>query len=309
MANVKVNMRGKVFDVTDETLLTGGTFACSGCGAILGTKLALKALGKDTIMVNSAGCMTLTATWPFTPYGVPWFHSAIENAAATASGILMGLKAKKLDKKVNVLCFCGDGATYDIGFQALSGMVYRKEHIIYVCYNNGAYANTGFQKSGATPVGARTKTSEPGKCCPLGNPLPRKNMAKILAMNGCSYVATASISNPDDFMNKLKKAAAQDGPAYIDLLVTCIPGWLVEEAKSIEIARTMVDAGIWPLYEIENKKFTLSVKPKMIPVDDALKLQGRFKHLKPEHIKLIQDTVNKEWSLINDGRFWESDEY
>lgn len=309
MANVKVNLRGRVLDVPEEMTLTGGTFACSGCGSILGTKLVLKALGKNTIMVNPAGCMTLTATWPFTPYAVPWVHSAIENAGATATGILMGLKAQGLDKKINVLCYAGDGATYDIGFQALSGMVYRKEKIIYVCNNNSSYANTGFQKSGATPIGARTKTSEPGKCCPLGNPLPRKNMAKMLAMNNCDYVATATVGFPEDLINKIKKAAATDGPSFIDLLTPCIPGWLIDESKTIEVSRLMVETGMWPLYEIENKKFTLSYKPKMTPVEEALKLQGRFKHLKPEHVRLIQNTVNKEWTMINAGKFWESDEY
>jgi len=309
MVDVNVNMKGNVFPVSSEKLLTGGTFACSGCGPILGTKLALKALGKNTIMVNSAGCMTLTATWPFTPYNVPWVHSAIENAASTASGILMGLKAQGLDKKINVLCYAGDGATYDIGFQALSGMVYRKEKIIYVCYNNSSFANTGFQRTAATPVGARTKTSEPGKKCELGNVLPRKNMAKMMAMNNCDYVATACVSYPKDFMDKLKKASTVDGPSFIDLLCPCIPGWLINESDTIEVGKLMVESGMWPLYELENKKFNLSYKPKMVPVLDALKVQGRFKHLCSHDIEMIQGLVNKEWEFINSGKFFESSEY
>ncbi|MBW3015116.1 pyruvate synthase subunit beta [Candidatus Woesearchaeota archaeon] len=309
MGNVKVNIRGNVFDVPEEKFLTGGTFACSGCGPILGTKLALKALGKNTIIINPAGCMTLTTTWPFTPYNVPWIHSAIENAGSTAAGILMGLISQKKDKDTHVLCYAGDGATYDIGFQALSGMAYRKEKIIYVCYNNSSFANTGFQRSAATPIGARTKTSEPGKCCPLGNILPRKNMSKMLAMSHCDYVATACVAYPKDYMDKLKKAASIDGPAFIDLLCPCIPGWLIKESDTIEVGRAMVETGIWPLYDILHKKFTLSHKPKMLPIEEALKLQGRFKHLNAEHIKLIQGIVNKEWEMINSGRFWESEEY
>ncbi|MBW3003700.1 pyruvate synthase subunit beta [Candidatus Woesearchaeota archaeon] len=309
MADVNVNIKGQVFDVPEQKFLTGGTFACSGCGPILGTKLALKALGKNTIMVNPAGCMTLTATWPFTPYNVPWVHSAIENCASTASGILMGLKSQKLDKNVNVLCFAGDGATYDIGFQALSGMAYRKEKIIYVCYNNSSFANTGFQRTAATPKGARTKTSEPGKCCPWGNALPRKNMSKMLAMSHCDYVATACVAFPKDFMDKLKKAASVEGPSFIDLLCPCIPGWLIKESDTIEVGKAMVETGIWPLYEILHKKFSLTHKPKMDPVQNALSMQGRFKHLKPEHVKEIQKVVNKEWDMINSGKFWESDEY
>lgn len=309
MVDVKVNIKGDVFDVPSDKFITGGTFACSGCGPILGTKLALKALGKNTIIVNPAGCMTLTATWPFTPYNVPWVHSAIENAGSTAAGILMGLKAQKKDKGTNVICYAGDGATYEIGFQALSGMVYRKEKIIYICYNNSSFANTGFQRTAATPLGARTKTSEPGKVCSLGNILPRKNMAKMIAMSNCDYVATACVAFPKDYMDKLKKAAAVDGPSFIDLLCPCIPGWLIKESDTIEVGKAMVETGMWPLYEIENKKVTLSYKPKLEPVENALKMQGRFKHLCPEHIAQIQKVVSKEWDMINSGKFWESEEY
>jgi pyruvate ferredoxin oxidoreductase beta subunit len=302
MGNVKVNIKGKVLEVPQEDLVTGGTFACSGCGAILGTKLALKALGPNTIMVNSAGCMTLTVTWPFTPYKVPWVHSAIENAGATATGILMALKAQKLDKKVNVLCYAGDGASYDIGLQALSGMVARRERIIYVCYNNASFANTGFQHSSATPYGARTKTSEPGKECPLGNVLPRKNLAKMMAMNGAEYVATASVAYPIDFINKLRKAKELKGPVFIDLLTHCVPGWLHDDANGIQVGQAMVESGMWPLYEIHNKKVTITHKPKMIPVTKAIKMQGRFKHLCNKNIKEIQGIVkNTKLSSIKEA--------
>lgn len=309
MADVKVNLKGNIIEVPKEDLVTGGTFACSGCGAILGTKLALKALGKDTIMINPAGCMTLTATWPFTPYKVPWVHSAIENAGATATGVLMALKAQGLDKKVHVLAFAGDGASYDIGLQALSGFIARREHIIYICYNNSSFANTGFQHSSATPYGARTKTSEPGKCCPIGNILPRKNLAKMMAINGAEYVATASVSHPIDFIEKINKAKDLEGPVFIDLLTHCVPGWLIGDGNGIQIGQKMVESGMWPLYEIHNKKVTITYKPKMIPVKEALELQGRFKHLTDKHITEIQGIVNKEWELINSNKFWESEEY
>ena len=306
---IRVDFNGESMNIPKEDLVTGGTFACSGCGAILGTKLALKALGKDTIMINPAGCMTLTATWPFTPYKVPWVHSAIENAGATATGVLMALKAQGLDKKVNVLAFAGDGASYDIGLQALSGFITRREHIIYICYNNSSFANTGFQHSAATPYGARTKTTEPGKNCPVGNPLPRKNLAKMMAINGAEYVATASVSHPIDFINKIKKAKDMKGPVFIDLLTHCIPGWLHADGNGIQVGQKMVDSGMWPLYEIHNKKVNITVKPKMIPIKEAMQLQGRFKHLTENDIKVIQDMVNKEWELINSGKFWESEEY
>jgi len=193
------------FDIKSEKkkphLITGGTFACSGCGAILGTKLTLVALGKNTILINTSGCMTLTATWPFTPYKVPWVHGAIENGGSVAAGILMGLKSQKKDKNVNIVVYAGDGATYDIGLQALSGMVHRKEKIIYICYNNCQFANTGHQCSAATQQYSRTSTTPP----PIGNPLPRKNMAKMMALNGADYCATACVSFPFDFIKKLTR--------------------------------------------------------------------------------------------------------
>ena len=306
---VIVNIKGEMLTVPKEDLVTGGTFACSGCGAILGTKLALKGLGPNTIMVNPAGCMTLTATWPFTPYKVPWIHSAIENAGATAAGILMALKAQGKDKDTHILCYAGDGASYDIGLQSLSGFIARKERIIYVCNNNSSFANTGFQRTSATPYGARTKTSEPGILQPLGNALPRKNLAKMMAINGAEYVATASVAYPADFIKKLQKAKTMKGPVFIDLLTHCVPGWLHNDDNGIEVGQKMVESGIWPLYEIENRKVTINHKPKMIPVEEAFKMQGRFKHLTPPQIKEIQKIVSKEWEHINAGNFWLSEEY
>jgi pyruvate ferredoxin oxidoreductase beta subunit len=257
------------------------------------------------IMINASGCMTLTTTWPFTPYKIPWVHGAIENAAAVATGISMALKAKGLDKKIHVVPYAGDGATYDIGLQALSGMVHRNENIIYICYNNCQYANTGHQVTSATQLYARTTTTPP----PLGNILPRKNMAKIMAMHGAVYCATACTSFPFDFIKKVKKAASIEGAKFIDLLCPCEPGWLVKSDEMIEAGKRMVESGIWPLYEIENKKVTISHKPKMIPVKEALSMQGRFKHLTEEQMSEIQSIVVKEWELMTDGKFWEAEEY
>lgn len=298
-----------VNDVPREELVTGGTFACAGCNAILGKKLAIKALGKNTVIVNSTGCMTLTASNKFTPYKVPWVFNAIENAASTASGVLMGLKALKKEKGINILCYCGDGSTYEIGVQSLSGIVQRKENIIYVCYNNSSFANTGFQYSSATPYGARTTTTPVGKKNLIGNLLPRKHMAKVIAAHGAAYVATASTSYPFDYMMKLQKAAKMEGTKFIDLLTPCMPGWLIDDDKGIEVGKLMVESGIWPLYEIEKGQFKLSKEPGMIPVEKALMMQGRFKHLKKADINRIQKIVNDEWKLIKSGRYWEAAEY
>ena len=290
-------------EMQKEHLLTGGTFACSGCNPILGTRLVLIALGKNTILVNTAGCMTLTATWPFTPYKVPWVHGAIENGGAVATGISRGLKALGKDKDTHVVVYAGDGATYDIGLQSLAGMVHRQEKVIYVCYNNCQLANTGHQCSAATTKYAKTTTT------PLGNPLPRQHMAKMMAMNDASYCATACTAFPFDFIMKLRKAAKIEGASFIDLLAPCEPGWITEPHETIKAGKLMVESGIWPLYEIENKKITISHKPQMIPVSEALKIQGRFKHLTEEEMSDIQATVIKEWEMITKGRFWEAEEY
>lgn len=302
MADIDFNIKE---EMKKPHLITGGTFACAGCNPILGIRLMLIALGKNVIMVNSSGCMTLTATWPFTPYKIPWVHGAIENGGSVAAGILMGLKALKKDKDTHVVVYAGDGATYDIGLQSLAGMIHRNEKIIYICYNNCQFANTGHQATSATEKYARTTTTPP----PIGNPLPRKNMAKMMAMGGAEYCATACVSYPFDFIKKLRKAATIEGSVFIDLLAPCEPGWLVKPNETLKAGKMMVESGMWPLYEIEKKKFTINHTPKMTPVREVLKMQGRFKHLTEEQIVEIQKTVVKEWEMITKARFWEAEEY
>ena len=290
-------------DVPRKELIGGGTFACAGCGAVTGIKFVFKALGKKTIMVNSSGCMTLTALYPFTPYKVPWVHLAIENAGSVATGISMGLKAQKKEKGTNIVVYAGDGATYDIGFQSLSGAADRKENFIYVCYNNSFYANTGFQRTGATPLYSETTST------PLPNVLPRKHMARIMVDHDCEYVATACTSYPLDFMNKLKRAAKYPGVKFIDLLTPCVPGWEIPSGKSYGAGKLMVDTGLWPMYEVVRGEFELSMKPRMLPVEKVLKLQGRFGHLREKGIKHIQNIVNKEWKSLNAGEYYKTHEY
>ncbi len=296
-------------ELSKNELLTGGTFACSGCNAILGEKLTIKALGKNIIMVNTSGCMTLTAEYPYTPYKIPWVHNAIENAASTATGISMGLKSLKKDKDIHIVCYAGDGAVYDIGFQALSGAANRNENIIFVCYNNSSYANTGFQRTSATPLGARTSTTPIGKNNLVGSLLPRKNMAKIMAMHQIPYAATATTAYPLDYINKLRKASRIKGFKFIDLLTPCMPGWLIDSSQGIKTSKLLVQSGIWPVYEIENQNFKLNIEPEMIKVDEVFKAQGRFTHLKKETIKQIQKMIDEEWKLIKQGKYWLSKEY
>lgn len=301
MANVKELAK-------KEEYMTGGTFACTGCQPVYGLRLLQMALGKKMVIVNAAGCMTLTAVYPFTCYKTPWLFNAIENVAPTAAGIARGFEAQG-KKDITVVCYAGDGATYEIGFGSLSGAAYRNDNVLYICYNNSNYANTGHQVSAATEEYARTKTSPVGKVNKFGNVVPRKNMAKIMAMHDVPYAATACTGYPHDFMQKVIKASKIKGFKFIDLLCACEPAWLVKANEMHKVSKLMVDTGIWPLYEIEKKKVTINMKPAMKPVQEALKLQGRFDHLTPTMIKDIQAKVNEEWKFINSGKFWEADEY
>jgi len=293
-------------DVPKEEWLVGGSSACQGCGAVLGLKLTLKALGKNTIIINTSGCMTLLPTYPLTPFKVPWIHVAIENGGAVASGISHALEMKG-QKNVNVVVYAGDGATYDIGFQALSGALERGDNFIYVCYNNQSFGNTGVQKSSATPYGAYTTTTPPGKYSPIGNPDERKPLTKIVAAHGIPYVATASVAYPIDYIRKLQKAAKMKGPKFINLLTPCQPGWGFETYNTISNGKLAVQTGFWPLYEIENGRFRLTMsREKLKPVEEYLKIQVRFRHLEKKYVMLMQQKITERWRKLLKGNFWES---
>ena len=233
----------------------------------------------------------------------PWIHLAIENAAAGASGIRAALKQRR-KKNINVICYAGDGATYDIGFQSLSSAVERGDKFIYICYNNQSFSNTGVQKSGATPEKAYTTTT------PKGNPFKRKPLVKIMAAHGMPYTATACVSFPMDYMKKLRKASKINGPSFIDLLCPCPTGWGFHSSRMVEVGKLAVLTGAWPLYEIENGKFKLTYTPaKLLPVERYLSLQYRFKHLDKKEINEIQRKINEEWFLLEKGKYWEAEEY
>ncbi len=289
--------------IPEEEFITGGHLACKGCAAVLGLKLITKALGRETVIVNASGCMTLLCIYPVTPLKISWIHGAIENAASTASGVRAALKRLKIEK--NVVCYAGDGATYDIGMQALSGMLERREKIIYVCYNNESYGNTGVQRSSATPYGAYTTTTPAGAESPLGTAMERKPMTRIVAAHGTPYVATACVSYPLDFIKKVQKASLVNGPSFIDLLTPCSTGWGFNPEKTIEIGRLAVRSGMWALYEVVNGKFELTFKMKDKNVEEYVKAQRRFKHLSAEEIARIQAKVDCDFALLEQGKFWE----
>lgn len=284
--------------MNEKELLAPGHRGCAGCGAAIGVKLALRVLGKNTIAVTPTGCLeVMTSPYPETAWRIPWIHVAFENAAAVAAGVESALKAKGKDD-INVVVFAGDGGTVDIGMQALSGAMERGHNIIYICYDNEAYMNTGIQRSGATPFGASTTTTPPGKKS-FGENKQKKNMALIMAAHEIPYVATASISYPEDYMRKVKKAMEIDGPSYIHLHQPCTTGWRFPPSKTIEVGRLAVESGAWLLYEIENGEFRITYRPvERRPVKEYLKMQGRFKHLTDEEIQKIQDYIDEVCSKL-----------
>ncbi len=281
-------------EIPKEELLAPGHRGCAGCGASIAVRLALKALGKNTVAISATGCLeVMTTPYPETAWEIPWIHVAFENAGAVASGVEAALRIQGKDD-VNVIAFGGDGGTVDIGLQSLSGAMERGHNLTYICYDNEAYMNTGIQRSGATPYGATTTTSPKGKDS-FGEEKPKKNMPMIMAAHGIPYVATASIAYPEDFMKKVKKAAEIDGPAYIHLNQPCTTGWGYDSSKTIEMGRLAVETGSWILYEIENGEFNITYRPtERKPVAEYLKPQKRFRHLDDEHIEKIQEFVDNE---------------
>jgi len=290
--------------VNRKEYFSPGHRACQGCAEALGVRLVGKALGRDTVVASATGCMEVISTpLPFTNWNVPWIHVAFENAAAVASGAEAGMKVlmrkgRVPKKKITFLAMAGDGGTSDIGVQALSGALERGHDFIYVCYDNEAYMNTGIQRSSATPYGASTTTSPAGKLVP-GQITWKKNMAEIAAAHDIPYVATACPSYPLDLIEKVKKGARIKGPAYIHILSACPTGWRLPPELAIKVGRLAVETGVFPLYEVENGRYRLSIDTgKLRPVEDYLKIQGRFRHLDEGMKEKIQQRVIEEYERL-----------
>lgn len=281
-----------------------GHRACQGCGEALAIRLMCKALGPDTIIANATGCMEVISTfYPTTAWELPWIHLAFENSAAVGSGVEAGLKALRRkgripDRDVKAVAIAGDGGTMDIGMQALSGAMERGHDMLFVCFDNEAYMNTGIQRSSGTPMGAATTTSPAGKVIP-GKQAWKKNVPEIMVAHNVPYVATACHSYPLDLMNKVKKARKVKGPSYIHCFSVCPTGWRSASEKTIQLGRLAVETGVFPLYEVENGKYKMSIKlDKLRPIEDYLKLQGRFRHLTPADIETIQARVILEYKKL-----------
>jgi pyruvate ferredoxin oxidoreductase beta subunit len=277
-----------------ETLFKPGHTACAGCGQAIGARLVLDTAGKNTIICNNTGCLEVFSTkYPESSWSVPFIHSLFENCSAVASGVEAALRFLGKKDSINVIAQAGDGGTADIGLQALSGMLERGHDVLFVCYDNEAYMNTGIQRSGLTPTLTNTTTTPTGSAS-TGNPRPKKPMPEIANAHGIPYVATASVGFPLDIQKKVKKALSIKGPKYMQIHVPCPLGWQHESNKTFEVAKLAVETGLYPLFEYENGQLIPRKIAVLKPVEEYLKTQGRFKHLlkNPEAMKQVQDIAD-----------------
>jgi len=282
----------------EKELFSVGHRACAGCGEPIAVRTILNEAGPNTVAIVCTGCLEVVSTgWPETAWEVPLIHAAFENAASVASGVKVALE--KLGKKdTNVIAFGGDGGTFDIGFQALSGMLERGHNVKYVCLDNEAYMNTGIQRCSSTPYGASTTTSPAGKYS-IGEDRPKKPLAAICASHDIPYTATATIAYPEDLKKKVKTALETKGPCFLHVLVPCPTGWRFSSEKTVELAKLAVETGVFVLWELRGSNFNnINITKKLKgrkPVTEYLKTQGRFRHLfRPEIRQDVIDKIQKD---------------
>ena len=276
-----------------KTMLAPGHRACAGCGQLIAARTVANVLGSNTIIANGTGCLEVTTTpYPESSWGMPWVHSLFENAAGVATGISAALRQQKKDKKVKVVAQGGDGSTFDIGFGLISGMWERGEDILYICYDNEAYSNTGMQASGATPIGSSTTTTPPSATV-TGAIRPKKDMLAIALAHGVPYVAQTTTGYLADIEAKVKKALETPGPGYIQILSPCVPGWGIKSSDAIKLGKVAAQTGLYPLLEFVNGELTKKLAiPTKLKVDEYLKTQGRFSHLfKTDEGKKVIKTI------------------
>ena len=282
-------------NMTEQAYFKPGHLGCPGCGAAIALKFALQVLGEKTIMVIPASCASIiVGPYPHSAAKIPILHTAFATAGAAASGVRAALDLKG-DTETTVVSWAGDGGTFDIGFQSLSGAVERNEDCIFVCYDNEAYMNTGVQRSSSTPFGVRTTTT-PGRDWKKTR---KKNIMETMAAHRIPYAATASIAFAEDLMAKFEKAkSCKGGARFIHIFASCATGWGAPSDMSVKIARLAVQTNIFPLYEIEDgTRYTLNYKGDR-PVKDYLQTQKRFSHLNEEDILQIQEMVAEDWTLL-----------
>lgn len=289
--------------------LAPGHRMCAGCGATIGVRAVLRALHEEdhAVIANATGCLEVSSfMYPYTAWEDSYIHNAFENAGATLSGVETAYKVLKKkgklpeDEHFKFIAFGGDGGTYDIGFQSLSGAMERGHDMVYVCYDNGAYMNTGIQRSSATPRFADTTTTPAGKCSD-GKMQNRKDLASIIADHDVAYVGQSTFTlNFNDLHQKAEKAIYTEGASFLNIMTPCPRGWRYPTEDIMEICRLAVETCYWPMFEVEHGKWRLTYEPrKKLPIEDFLRPQGRFKHLfKPgnEHlIEQFQAEVDRRW--------------
>lgn len=297
-----------------EVRLCEGHRLCAGCAEPIIARQVLMATDKPVVVANATGCFEVSTTiYPFSSWEVPWIHTAFENAPATVSGVEAAYKSLrrqgKLDQEIKFVAFGGDGATYDIGFQSLSGAIERGHDFLYVCFNNEAYMNTGIQRSGATQMGAATTTCPAGSCIPGKREFP-KDLTKIIIAHDLPYAAQASPHNWKDLISKARKGFDIPGPAFINVISPCPRGWRHDGSQTIAMSKLAVETCVWPLYEFEDGKWSLTGESLRIaegskekrPVSEWLNSQGRFKHLMKGKFtsvaEEIQKNVDKKWEQL-----------
>ncbi len=292
----------------EQDLLAPGHRLCAGCAESIVVRQVLHAVGQPVVVASPTGCLEVaTSPYPYTSWRVPWIHSAFENVASTISGVetmyrSLVKQGKMEDKGIKFVVFAGDGATYDIGLQFLSGALERGHKFLYVCLNNEAYMNTGIQRSSATPLGAWTTTSPVGTAIP-GKRENRKDITAIVAAHDIPYVAQAAPHAWRDLITKAQKAIAADGPSFINVLAPCQRGWRYPPEETIAISRLAVETCVWPIYEVVDGEWKLNYRPSpKKPITDWLQSQGRFRHLltsENRHIvDALQEIVDQQWAKL-----------
>ena len=308
--------------VERPTYFSGGHRLCAGCNAGVMARLVTMAFTRPTIIVNATGCLEVASTiYPYSAWKVPWIHCAFENAAATASGIEAAFRTmhkrgqRNKDETIDIIAFAGDGGTYDIGLQALSGALERGHDFLYICYNNGAYMNTGIQRSGATPRFAATTTSPAGSVIPGKMEFPKDLTAIVVAHDSVKFAATTTTAHPRDLIKKVRDALDVDGPTFLLVDSPCQRGWRMDASMGMEMSRLAVETCIFPVYTIDRREgkevWKLDIPSRKIarkpelkkPVEDYMKPQGRFRHIfkrsdKDELIKQVQDFYDQKWESL-----------
>ena len=295
--------------------LTSGHRACSGCGQAMAARMVTDLLGPDVIIVNATGCLQVFTTHNAqSAWQVPWLHSVFANAAAVAAGVEAAQRGR--ERPARVVVQAGDGGTFDIGLQCLSGLIERGHDALFICYDNEAYMNTGVQRSGSTPHAARTTTSPPGRLSE-GKSQLKKDLLAIIAAHHMPYAATASVAFFPDLKAKVEKAMSLSGPRFLHIFSPCPLGWDHEAAASVQVARLAVETGLFPLVELEYGAVTGVMRlAQPRPVEEYLRLQGRFKHLFREprgaeevrHLQALADANIRRYGLRDAPTTWDTDE-